>query len=128
MQYQNATWIKRAVDHLTHHALSHAHLQVTQSSQDCSKHYTRATLHKATFKLTDFGRAVPFKQLAAQQVPLDVDTPHSQPPGGRVVQIEASAAGESGARKALAYNADGVVVMSDPTLRPPEVLVTSVPL
>jgi hypothetical protein len=122
LQCMLSTEQQLASNHLAYRALPLACLQVSKSSQDCSKHYTRATLHKATFKLTDFGRAVPFKQLAAQQGSLDVDTPNSQPPWGRTMAFNHSAAGEVETRYALTYNADGMVVMADPTLRPPEVI------
>lgn len=70
--------------------------------------YHEISLDKATFKLTDFGRAVPFKGLL---------------PG--LPEGAAEAAGKE-ARDLLQqapqrYNRDGVVVFSDPTYRPPEV-------
>lgn len=69
--------------------------------------YHEGSLAKATFKLTDFGRAVPFKGLL---------------PG--LPEGAAEAAGKE-ARDLLQqppqrYNRDGVVVFSDPTYRPPE--------
>jgi len=72
--------------------------------------YHEGSLAKATFKLTDFGRAVPFKGLL---------------PG--LPEGAAEAAGKE-ARDLLQqppqrYNRDGVVVFSDPTYRPPEVRV-----
>lgn len=67
------------------------------------------TLHSAIWRLTDFGRAVPFKGLLP-----------GLPPG--------AAAGASAEAQQLLqhapkrYNEDGVVVFSDPAYQPPEVL------
>jgi hypothetical protein len=119
-------WPRFSTNYSTKHLASrvppYAHPQLTESSRDSSKHYTRATLHQATLKLTDFGRAVPFKQLAAQQGSLDAETPAAQPPWGKTICMNASDGGEVGTRHAVNYNADGAVVMADPTLRPPEVI------
>jgi hypothetical protein len=99
-----------------------ANLQLADASSDSSSYYTRGTLHKATLLLTDFGRAVPFKQLAAEQGAFDVEQPDTQPPWGRTSKYQGiSATGEVTSRQTTAYNPDGMVVMADPTLRPPEV-------
>lgn len=65
------------------------------------------TLHQATFQLTDFGRAVPYKDLL----------------GGQFAGA-AEAAGAEGQRllqQPQRHNKDGIIVFSDPTYQPPEV-------
>ncbi|KAF6255788.1 hypothetical protein COO60DRAFT_1461993 [Scenedesmus sp. NREL 46B-D3] len=123
-----------ALDHLHTRGLAHMDLSMdnvlldkpfltdlSEASRDSSSYYTRSTLHNATLKLTDFGRAVPFKQLAAQPDALSAEQPDSQLPWGSTKQFKANSDGEVGKREALAYNPDGMIVMADPTLRPPEV-------
>jgi hypothetical protein len=65
---------------------------------------------------------VPYKQLAAQEAAFTTEQPAKQPAWGRTVKFDStSEAGEVAKRQAIGYNPDGMVVMADPTLRPPEV-------
>lgn len=78
------------------------HVPQMQASVNKDGRYHEGTLQDATFKLTDFGRAVPYKDvLAGLFVGADVDP----------VQQQAL----------QRYNRDGVVVFSDPTYQAPEV-------
>jgi hypothetical protein len=99
-----------------------AYLQIVESPQASSKHYTRATLQHLNIKLSDFGRAVLFNPLAAQQFAWEVETPSRQPAWGKTTGFKASITGEVSARKTMAYSPNGMAVVADPGLRPPEVL------
>lgn len=75
-----------------------ATLQWEDARNTAERYYTRNTLHRATVKLTDFGRAVPYRQLAA-----------------------ARQGGTGSTASDIPYTRDGIIVMGDPGLRPPEV-------
>jgi hypothetical protein len=94
------------------------------------ENYNFDNLHTATFKLTDFGRAVLYKQLAAQPGSLLDAAPPLQ--DERQLSMQAAAApiaqkivvhvAESGVSLQPApYELDGVTMTTDPWLRPPEV-------
>eukprot|EP00878_Enallax_costatus_P023824 GHUV01025376.1.p1 GENE.GHUV01025376.1~~GHUV01025376.1.p1 ORF type:complete len:537 (+),score=110.24 GHUV01025376.1:176-1786(+) len=74
-------------------AMQHLQQQVDTATDD-PRIYHEQNLHKATVKLTDFGRAVPYPQ-----------------------QQQLSGVQGSGV---LDHNRDGLIVMNDPGLRPPE--------
>jgi hypothetical protein len=76
-----------------------------QASVAKDPRYHEGTLHTATFLLTDFGRAVPYKDIMP-------GLPASGTTGDQA----------SGPQQLLQrYNKDGVVVFSDPTYQAPEV-------
>jgi hypothetical protein len=75
-----------------------------QASVSKDGRYHEGTLHDATFKLTDFGRAVPYKDVLAGLFAGAGADPAQQ----QVVQR---------------HNRDGVVVFSDPNYQAPEVRV-----
>jgi hypothetical protein len=78
-----------------------------QASVAKDPRYHEGTLHTATFLLTDFGRAVPYKDIM----------PGLSASGTTGDQDQAS-----GPQQLLQrYNKDGVVVFSDPTYQAPEV-------
>lgn len=87
-------------------------MQMQASVQASAADQTRmheGTLHSATFKLTDFGRAAPYKDILAGLVPAGSSS-------------SSSAGGDLSSSKALQrFNQDGVVVFSDPSYQPPEV-------
>ena len=83
----------------------------TQAARQAA--YTDQDLGTATVKLTDFGRAVPFRQLQQQQ-----DAARGAAAAGAGT---ASTAAATDAATLLQYNPDGAVVMAQPGLRPPEV-------
>jgi hypothetical protein len=76
---------------------------VQASAADQSRIH-EGTLHTATFKLTDFGRAAPYKDILAGLVPVGLGS-------------SSSSSGQAPQR----FNQDGVVVFSDPSYQPPEV-------
>lgn len=81
-----------------------------QASVKQDGRYHEGTLHNATFKLTDFGRAVPYKDVMASLF----------------ASAEAAAGTDAGSTSAQQqalqrFNKDGVIVFSDPTYQPPEV-------
>lgn len=79
-----------------------------QASVAQDSRYHEGTLHTATFLLTDFGRAVPYKDIIPGL------------PGTGAAGAPQEARG--GPQQLLQrYNKDGVVVFSDPTYQPPEV-------
>lgn len=86
---------------LSNHLSVFLAVQMQASVQNDSR-YHEDSLHTATFKLTDFGRAVPFKDVLPG-IPSGTTSP-SEP--------------QLGPQR---YNQDGIVVLSDPTYQPPEV-------
>jgi hypothetical protein len=101
------------------------------------------TLHRATFRLGDFGRAVLFDQLAAAPGTLLDAAPPLLPPHGPTQQqissrqnAAAAAAAPPGVKQVAEYDdsdhsvrlqpalytLDGQITMTDPYLRPPEVI------
>lgn len=90
-------------------------LQMQASVQASASDQARlheGTLHTATFKLTDFGRAAPYKDILAGLVP------------AAGLGSSSSSSSDSGHGQVLQrFNQDGVVVFSDPSYQPPEVCV-----
>jgi hypothetical protein len=102
--------------------------------------YNYWNLHAATFRLTDFGQSVLFNRLAAapntlidaapplmplhsQQQPASSqqqDAAAVQPPVKHVLQLDEP--GHSVQLVTAPYTLDGQVTLTDPWLRPPEVL------
>jgi hypothetical protein len=73
-----------------------------QATVSKDSRYHEGNLHNATFKLTDFGRAVPYKDVLA----------------GLFAGAKADPAQQQVLQR---HNRDGVVVFSDPAYQAPEV-------